>query len=198
MKIISLSIILFLIDQISKLFVKGFSIPFFNISFTGLSTGESLPVIGNILHFTIVENPGIAFGIDPGEPLRDIILIITILTCVSFFIYLLMAKKAELKTRIAIALILGGAAGNLFDRIFYGIFYNYAPLFQGNVVDFLDIRILKFFIFNEVHGNYVFNFADVSILSGVIILLSIIISSKKQKEIEKLVPQAVEDGEETK
>jgi len=198
LKIISFSFILFLIDQISKLVVKGFSIPLFNLNFSGLSLGESRPVIGNILHITLVENPGIAFGIDPGESLRDLILIITILTCISFFIYLLVTKRAELKTKIAIALILGGAAGNLFDRIFYGIFYNYAPLFQGNVVDFLDIRIFKFFIFNEVHGNYVFNFADVSILSGVILLVSIIMSSKKQKEIKKLVPQIVEDGEESK
>jgi len=198
LKIISFSFILFLIDQISKLVVKGFSIPLFNLNFSGLSRGESRPVIGNILHITLVENPGIAFGIDPGESLRDLILIITILTCISFFIYLLVTKRAELKTKIAIALILGGAAGNLFDRIFYGIFYNYAPLFQGNVVDFLDIRIFKFFIFNEVHGNYVFNFADVSILSGVILLVSIIMSSKKQKEIKKLVPQIVEDGEESK
>jgi signal peptidase II len=198
LKIISLSIILFLIDQISKLFVKGFSIPLFNLNIGGFSPGESRPLIGNILHITLVENPGIAFGIDPGESLRDLILIITILTCVSFFIYLLIAKRAEIKTKIAIALILGGAAGNLFDRIFYGIFYNYAPLFQGNVVDFLDVRIFKFFIFNEVQGNYVFNFADVSILSGVVLLVSIIMSSKKQKKVENFIPQIVEDGEESK
>ena len=198
MKIISLSFILFLIDQISKLVVRGFNIPLFNINVGGLSPGESRPVINDILHITLVENPGIAFGIDPGESLRDLILIITIVTCISFFIYLLMVKRAELKTKIAIALILGGAAGNLFDRIFYGIFYNYAPLFQGNVVDFLDIRIFKFFIFNQIHGNYVFNFADVSILSGVILLVSIIMNSKKQKRVENFIPQIVEDGEESK
>ena len=198
MKIISFSFILFLIDQISKLIVKGFSLPLFNLNVAGFSPGESQPVISNILHITLVENPGIAFGIDPGESLRDLILIITILTCISFFIYLLVAKKAELKNKIAIALILAGAAGNLFDRIFYGIFYNYAPLFQGNVVDFLDLRIFRLFIFNEIHGNYVFNFADVSILSGVILLVSIIMGSKKQKEIKKLVPQIVEDGDESK
>jgi len=197
-KIISLSFILFLVDQISKLVVKGFSIPLFDLNFGGLSPGESRPLIGNFFHITLVENPGIAFGIDPGESLRDLILIITIFTCISFFIYLLVAKRAELKIKISIALILAGAAGNLFDRIFYGIFYNYAPLFQGNVVDFLDLRIFRLFIFNEIHGNYVFNFADVSILSGVILLVSIIMGSKKQKEIEKLVPQIVEDGEESK
>lgn len=195
MKVISLSIILFLIDQVSKLFVRGISFPMFNINIGGLSPGESRPLIDNLLNITLVENPGIAFGIDPGESLRDLILIITILTCVVFFIYLLLAKKADIKARIAIAFILGGAAGNLFDRIFYGIFYNYAPLFQGNVVDFLDVKIFKFFIFNNIHGNYVFNFADVSILSGVFLLIYLIISSKKRKNLENLVPQVVEDGD---
>jgi signal peptidase II len=195
LKVISLSIILFLIDQVSKLFVRGISIPLFNINFIGLSPGESRPLIDNLINITLVENPGIAFGIDPGESLRDIILIITILTCVSFFVYLLLAKKADIKARIAVAFILGGAAGNLFDRIFYGIFYNYAPLFQGNVVDFLDIKIFKFFIFNNIHGNYVFNFADVSILSGVFILIYLIMSSKKRKNLKNLVPQVVEDGD---
>lgn len=195
MKVISLSIILFLIDQVSKLFVRGISFPLFNINISGLSPGESRPLIDNLLNITLVENPGIAFGIDPGESLRDLILIITILTCVVFFIYLLLAKKADIKARIAIAFILGGAAGNLFDRIFYGIFYNYAPLFQGNVVDFLDVKIFKFFIFNNIHGNYVFNFADVSILSGVFLLIYLIISSKKRKNLENLVPQVVEDGD---
>jgi len=195
LKVISLSIILFLIDQVSKLFVRGISIPLFNINFIGLSPGESRPLIDNLINITLVENPGIAFGIDPGESLRDIILIITILTCVSFFVYLLLAKKADIKARIAVAFILGGAAGNLFDRIFYGIFYNYAPLFQGNVVDFLDIKIFKFFIFNNIYGNYVFNFADVSILSGVFILIYLIMSSKKRKNLKNLVPQVVEDGD---
>jgi signal peptidase II len=195
LKVISLSIILFLIDQVSKLFVRGISFPLFNINIGGLSPGESRPLIDNLLNITLVENPGIAFGIDPGESLRDLILIITILTCVVFFVYLLLAKKADIKARIAIAFILGGAAGNLFDRIFYGIFYNYAPLFQGNVVDFLDVKIFKFFIFNNIHGNYVFNFADVSILSGVFLLIYLIISSKKRKNLENLVPQVVEDGD---
>jgi len=196
LKVISLSIILFLIDQVSKLFVRGVSLPLFDINISGFSPGESRSLIDNLINITLVENPGIAFGIDPGESLRDLILIITILTCIGFFVYLLVAKKADIKARIAIAFILGGAAGNLFDRIFYGIFYNYAPLFQGNVVDFLDVRIFKFFIFNNIHGNYVFNFADVSILSGVFILIYLILSSKKRKNLENLVPQVIEDGDE--
>jgi len=195
LKILLLSLILFLIDQTSKLFVRGFSLPWFNINHKGLYPGESKPVINDVLHLTLVENPGIAFGIDPGESLQELILIITILTCIGFLAYLIFAKNADNKVRISVALLLGGAAGNLFDRIFYGFFYNYAPLFQGNVVDFLDVRLFRFFIFDNIHGNYVFNFADISILSGVFILIYLILSMKNKKKEINLVPQLVEDRE---
>lgn len=195
MKILFLSLILFLIDQISKVLARGFNLSWFDINYSGLYLGESKPLIKDVLHITLVENPGIAFGIDPGESLRDLILVITILTCIGIFVYLLFAKNADRRVRIAVALILGGAAGNLFDRIFYGYFYNYAPLFQGNVVDFLDIRFFRFFIFDDIHGNYVFNFADISILSGVFILIFLILRMKNKRTEKSLVPQLVEDRE---
>ena len=195
MKILFLSLILFLIDQISKVLARGFNLSWFDINYSGLYLGESKPLIKDVLHITLVENPGIAFGIDPGESLRDLILVITILTCIGIFAYLLFAKNADRRVRIAVALILGGAAGNLFDRIFYGYFYNYAPLFQGNVVDFLDIRFFRFFIFDDIHGNYVFNIADVSILSGVFILIFLILRMKSKRTEKSLVPQLVEDRE---
>jgi len=197
LKILFLSLILFLVDQISKLFIRGFSLPWFNINHHGLFPGESKPVINDVLHLTLVENPGIAFGIDPGESLRDLILIITLMSCIGFLYYLIFAKNASKIVRVSVALILGGAAGNLFDRIFYGYFYNYAPLFQGNVVDFLDIRLFRLFIFNNIHGNYVFNFADISILSGVFILIYMILGMKNKKKENSLVRELVEDREDT-
>jgi len=197
LKLIFLSLTVFLIDQLSKMIVRGFKIPLFNINLSGLHPGESRTVIDNIFNITLVENPGIAFGIDPGESLKDLILILTILTCVGFLAYILFAKRADIKSKIAIALILGGAVGNLFDRIFYGVIYNYAPLFQGNVVDFLDIRIFRFFLFNNIHGNYVFNFADISILSGVFLLIYLIVSSRRKSGADELVPQVVENNEDT-
>jgi signal peptidase II len=195
LKILFLSLILFLIDQISKVLARGFNLSWLDINYSGLYLGESKPLIKDVLHITLVENPGIAFGIDPGESLRDLILVITILTCIGIFAYLLFAKNADRRVRIAVALILGGAAGNLFDRIFYGYFYNYASLFQGNVVDFLDIRFFRFFIFDDIHGNYVFNFADISILSGVFILIFLILRMKSKRTEKSLVPQLVEDRE---
>ena len=122
MKIFFLTLLLFIADQLSKLFVKGFSLPLLKIKHTGLSLGETKPLIGNLLNITLVENPGIAFGIVPGTILKELILVLTILLCIGLSIYLLTAKNADRRVRISIGLILAGAAGNLFDIIFYGYF----------------------------------------------------------------------------
>ena len=165
----------------------------FNINHNGLNLGETKPVINNLFHITLVENPGIAFGIVPGAFLKDFILILTILLCLGFLGFLVFARDADFKVRLSVGLILAGAAGNLFDRIFYGYFYNYAPLFQGNVVDFLDVKFFKFFLFGHIPGNYVFNFADLSITIGVIILIYMITKSKKEEKEKILVQQFIEE-----
>lgn len=193
MKIFYLSLLIFFADQLSKLFVKGFSFSWLDLNQKGLNPGESTPVIKNFFHLTLVENPGIAFGIDPGPLFQDVILVITIVTSLGLFTFLAMSKNSDFRIRISIALIFGGAIGNLFDRIFYGYIYNYAPLFQGKVVDFLDIRLFKVFILNNMLGNYVFNLADLSITAGVIVLIYIILKSNKENKKEIPVPQVVED-----
>jgi signal peptidase II len=195
LKILLLTFLLFLTDQLGKISVRGFSLPLLNINYDGFYHGESKPVINNILHITLVENPGIAFGIEPGDSLKEFFLVLTILTCIGLFVYLLFAKNAETKAKVSVALILGGAAGNLFDRIFYGYIYGYAPLFQGNVVDFIDLRLFRIFIFENIHGNYVFNFADLSILSGVFILIYLILSMKSKKKEKLSSPLLAEERE---
>ena len=196
MRTIFLTLLLFLIDQISKLLVRGFSLPWFNVKHSGFYLGESKPIINNYLHITLVENPGIAFGIIPGAFLKDFILIVTILICVGFFGFLIFSKDADRRVRISVELILAGAAGNLFDRIFYGYFYNYAPLFQGNVVDFLDVKFFKFFMFGNMSGNFVFNFADLSITAGIIILTYLVIKYRRQREETDMLQKLVEERQE--
>ena len=84
--------------------------------------------------------------------------------------FLFKNRKKGLNLRISLALILGGALGNLFDRLFYGLIYGYAPMFYGKVVDFFDIRMFNIYLFHHMVGNYVFNFADFSVTVGVILL----------------------------
>jgi len=193
LKIFFLTLLLFIADQLSKLFVKGFSLPLLNIKHTGLSLGETKPLIGNLLNITLVENPGIAFGIVPGTILKELILVLTILLCIGLSIYLLTAKNADRRVRISIGLILAGAAGNLFDRIFYGYFFDYAPLFHGRVVDFLDVKIFKIFMFGNKLGNYIFNFADLSITMGIFTLIYLIFRIKNQSKEMTLVQNLAEE-----
>jgi len=68
--VIIISFIILLADQFSKLYIKGFVIPLFDPVNSGLSAGESIPLINNFLHITLVENPGMAFGFDPGSDFK--------------------------------------------------------------------------------------------------------------------------------
>jgi signal peptidase II len=133
--------------------------------------GQRIPVLGNLFNLTFIENSGIAFGINFGIEFKLFLSLFTILAVIGLIIYLITIKEKPLSWRLSVALILGGAAGNLIDRVFYGIFYGYSNLFYGRVVDFLDIRIFNLLLFNKTLGNYVFNFADAAVTAGVILLL---------------------------
>jgi len=193
LKIFFLTLLLFITDQLSKLFVRGFSFPWFNIKHTGLTPGQTKQVINHLLNITLVENPGIAFGITPGTIIKELILVLTISLCIGLTVYLLKAKNRDRKVRISIGLILAGAAGNLFDRIFYGYFFDYAPLFQGKVVDFLDVRFFKIFMFSDKPGNYIFNFADLNITIGIIFLIYLVLKIKNQNKENVAVQSLIEE-----
>jgi signal peptidase II len=183
LKVLFVSFFVIIIDQISKLFVKGFSIPLLHLNFDGMYHGQTIPVIGDFFNLTFVENPGIAFGLDFGSWFKLVISIFTIIACVGLLYYLYKSRGRNLGFRLSIALILGGAVGNLIDRIFYGVIFGYAPLFYGKVVDFFNFRIFNLFMFNRTFGGYVFNIADVSVTSGVILLLYVL-GSRNSESVE--------------
>jgi signal peptidase II len=80
-------------------------------------------------------------------------------------------------------MILGGAVGNLIDRIFYGIIYKYAPAFYGKVVDFFDFDFFNFAIFGRSYDRWpIFNIADASVTIGVIILVLFYRQHKNEDE----------------
>ena len=170
MKVLIISCLVLIVDQTSKLLIKGLEIHSIGINFKGLFPGQRIPVIGNLFNITFVENPGIAFGLDFGDTFKLIVSIFTIVACVILVYILFKNRKKSLNLRVSLALILGGALGNLFDRLFYGLIYGYAPMFYGKVVDFFDIRMFNIYLFHHTLGNYVFNFADFSVTMGVILL----------------------------
>lgn len=120
------------LDQIVKLAVKA-----------NMAPGESIPLIPKIFHFTYVLNPGAAFGILENQRMFFIAAGVCILFAALFFYPRLRGQSPWL--RYGCMALLGGAAGNLIDRIYNGL-----------VVDFLDFRVWP-----------VFNIADIAIVSGV-------------------------------
>lgn len=138
--IIILSIIFFLIDLISKIIIKE-----------SLFLGQSIKVINNFFNITYVRNTGAAFSILSKHTYLLVFVSIFIITLVLYYI-----NKNKPKTKIeyiSYSMILGGAVGNLYDRIVYGY-----------VIDFLD-----FLIFGYEYP--IFNLSDSFIFIGVLILI---------------------------
>ena len=134
--------------------------------------GESIPVIGDFFRITFTENPGMAFGFDPGSDFKLLISIFSLVASIGLLIYLFVVRNKSLSLRIAIALILAGAVGNVIDRMFYGLIYDYAPLFYGKVVDFFDFDFFNFTLLGRSYDRWpIFNIADASVSIGVFILL---------------------------
>ena len=170
MRVLMLSGIIVLSDQITKLLVKGIEIPWAGISVKGMQYGLSKPVIGDFFRLTYIENPGMAFGIDVGGKL--FFSLFSVAASIAILVYLYNARNESLGFRISLAMILGGAVGNLIDRVFYGVIFNEAPLFYGKVVDFFDVDFFNIDILGYHLSRWpVFNIADASVTIGVILLL---------------------------
>lgn len=170
MKVLYVTLGIVIADQITKLLVKGFSIPFLSIVWEGMYYGQTIPLIGDIVRLTYIENPGMAFGLDFGG--RTFFAFFSIIACAGIFWYLYTIRYERLRVRLPFALILGGAFGNLIDRVFYGVLYGEAPLFQGAVVDFIDVIFFNISIFGfEMTRWPVFNIADSAVTIGVVLLL---------------------------
>jgi signal peptidase II len=105
---------------------------------------------------------------------------------ITYYLYKMISKRAHSGFLFCLALILGGAIGNVIDSIFYGVFLNNAPLespspwFHGQVIDMLYFPLFDFYWPEWVPikgGQYfeffspVFNIADSSIFIGVVIIL---------------------------
>ena len=123
---------------------------------------ENLIYINDYLNFDLVWNTGIGFGLLNSEAnLFYHIITFVILIVISFLIYV--SVQTESYEKLCYSLIIGGAVGNFFDRAIY-----YA------VPDFIDFHIENFHWFT-------FNFADISITIGIILILVFEITKKDEK-----------------
>jgi signal peptidase II len=170
MRVLYVTGLVVLLDQAAKLFIKGFDIPFLHLYHAGIAIGSSYPIFGDYLRLTFIENPGMAFGIDVGGKL--FLTIFSIVASVGIFFYLYKIRGESLVIRLALALILGGAIGNLIDRVFYGVLFGESSLFYGKVVDFIDVDFFNLdFLGMHLSRFPVFNLADSAVSIGVVMLL---------------------------
>ena len=143
-----IAFVVIILDQFTKYLIK-----------TSMYPRESIPVIENIFHITFIKNSGAAFGIFQGQIIFLIVMTILIIFLL-VGVYWKLARQNTILT-IGLALQLGGAIGNLADRIRFSY-----------VVDFFDFRVWP-----------VFNIADIAIVIGVaIVAWQILIWPEEQKE----------------
>ena len=192
-RVLILSAIIVFTDQMTKLIVKGVSLPSLGIAIDGMRYGTSRPLLGDFLRLTYIENPGMAFGIDLGGKL--FFSLFSVLASVAILLYLYRAREESLGLRISLAMILGGAVGNLIDRVFYGVLFGTGPLFYGKVVDFFDVDFFNVDILGYHLSRWpVFNIADAAVTTGVVLLLFFHRSTPEDKFSPTLVNQNTNPG----
>lgn len=194
-KSVLLIILVLLVDQISKIYVK-----------LNFSLGESVEVF-SWFQILFIENNGMAFGM---EFIGKLFLTLFRIVAVGFLIYyihLLIKKNMRTGYILTVSLLLAGAAGNIFDSVFYGILFGestpyqvatflpegggYASLFHGKVVDMFYFPIIKNAAGDTVFFNYIFNVADAAITVAILMIIIFFwkdfnesLGGKKEKNVE--------------
>ncbi|TFG97904.1 MAG: signal peptidase II [Calditrichales bacterium] len=155
--LLATSFLVIIMDQVSKYLIKS-----------SMYLYESFDVLGDFFRITYVENPGMAFGIRMEN--KTLFTMLSIVAAIIVFIYLIRMSKEQFSFRFALALIMGGAIGNLIDR-----------LLEGKVVDFFDVEFFDIsipdfsFLFIEFPGYAmtrwpVFNIADSAVTCGMLLI----------------------------
>ena len=148
------------LDQMSKIAISS-----------EMMLGQSVPVVPGLVHITLVHNTGMAFGILSARTIPFKTVLVTLLSMAALTavaIYALRTSVHQTLARWGLAFVLGGAAGNIIDRVRLGY-----------VVDFIDV------FYRGSHWP-AFNFADAAICTGVgLLLLDTLRHSEPQQAISR-------------
>ena len=186
-----ISLFVIVMDQASKLLIHY-----------NMTIHEEINVIGEWFRLHYLLNPGMAFGLRWNSEFGKLALTVFRIGAmggIAWFLYRQAKKEVSTGFLICLAMILGGAVGNVIDSIFYGVFLNNAPessptpWFHGQVIDMLYFPIFYFYWPEWVPfkgGDYfeffspVFNIADSSIFLGVASILLFQKRFFKEKEVQ--------------
>lgn len=155
--LLALSALIVVLDRITKLWVSHH-----------IAEGNDIVIIPRVLAISHVMNPGAAFSLFTDSPnparTRALLIAFSLAAALIVLVILLRIGRRLSLTAVAMALVLGGAIGNVWDRVAY-----------GTVVDFLEVHI--------VHYHWPdFNLADSAIVIGGILLLIDSLRPRKEPE----------------
>ena len=187
--------LIILIDQTSKLLVHD-----------GMMIHQEVNVIGEWFKLHYLLNPGMAFGIRWENEFGKLALTffrILAMVGIAWYLFRSSQRNAHSGFLVSLAMILGGAVGNVIDSTFYGVYLHNAPFgsptpwFHGQVIDMLFFPLFDFYWPNWVPGiggeyflffSPVFNIADSSIFLGVASILVLQKKFFKEKNAEFSTP----------
>ncbi len=175
------AIIVLIIDQITKQWVR--------------TTPElqRLDIIDGWLAFNFTKNPGMALGMDWLS--TPAISVVAILATIGILVYILKTlHHANFYYLLCMGLIVGGALGNITDRIFMGIVGGYGGVLDGHVVDFIHFNLV---LWDTPVFPYIFNVADVAISTSIIAMLLFHkrILPVEEEDVQKGDDQQISNGQ---
>jgi signal peptidase II len=173
-KSVLLILLVLLVDQATKIYIK-----------THFALGDHVDIF-SWFQIYFIENNGMAFGIELLGKLFLTAFRIGAVVLLVLYIRSLIKRNFRTGYVLTISLLLAGAAGNIFDSVFYGVLFSdsygkvatflppeggYAPLFYGKVVDMLYFPLIKNAAGETIFFRPVFNVADAAITISVFIIL---------------------------
>ena len=142
-----------ILDQLTKLLSVKF-----------LKEIDTLPIIKDVLHLTYVENRGMALGLLENH--RWIFISVSTVTIAGLLLFIFGGFSEKKLYTVPISLIISGGIGNMIDR-----------LSLGYVIDFIDFRLIDFYVFNGADSFFCIGAA----ILVIVLLRDVILESKKEK-----------------
>ena len=170
-----------LIDQLTKF-----------LAFKFLTQVDTVPIINNVIHLTFETNRGMAFSMLSNN--RWVFIIVSTVAILAFMAYLYLGHADNLFYGVALSMVISGGIGNMIDRI--GLGFYVAPDGVGEVIDFIDFRLINFAVFNGADSF-------VCVGAGILIVLLLIdlkkeIAAEAAKKNGSAVTKTKSDAKESK
>ena len=158
-----------LLDQLTKWLVVKYLMP-----------AGSIPLIDGVLHLTYVENTGAAFGMMKDK--RWIFMVVSTVAIIIIIVIIAKYARKNVFETVTVSMMLGGGIGNMIDRIRLGY-----------VIDFIDVRLINFAVFNVADS-----FVTVGALLLIVCLVRELVLEKKEKGAAACAAGAKESSDEKK